>query len=76
MVHDEVDLVLPSEAVLCTSMNATSLEKLMKLIKTRLGETPFSISVPSEQSVTSEQWLKYSISGVSDLRTSCEQSQA
>src|SRR4029077_17290130 len=38
MIHDEVDLTLPSEAVLCTTMNATSLEKLMKLIKTRLGE--------------------------------------
>ena len=76
MVHDEVDLILPSEAVLCTTMNATSLGKLMKLIKTRLGETPFSISVPSELSVISERWLKYLISGVSDLRTTCEQSQA
>jgi hypothetical protein len=72
MVHDEVDLILPSEAVLCPTMNATSLGKLMKLIKTRLGEKPFSI--PSEQSVISERWLKYLISGVSDLRTSCEQS--
>ena len=44
----------------------------MKLIKTRLGEKPFSI--PSELSVISERWLKYLISGVSDLRTSCEQS--
>ena len=76
MVHDEVDLILPSEAVLCPTMNATSLGKLMKLIKTRLGEKPFSISVPSELSVISERWLKYLISGVSDLRTSCEQSQA
>ena len=55
-------------------MNATSLGKLMKLIKTRLGEKPFSI--PSELSVISERWLKYLISGVSDLRTTCEQSQA
>ena len=72
MVHDQVDLILPSEAVLCLSMNTTSLGKLMKLIKTRLGEKPFSI--PSEQSVISEQGLKYLISGVSNLRTSCEQS--
>jgi 3-hydroxybutyryl-CoA dehydrogenase len=57
MVHDEVDLILPSEAVLCPTMNATSLGKLIKLIKTRLGEKPFSI--PSEQSVISEQALKY-----------------
>src|SRR4029077_4295379 len=67
MIHDEVDLILPSEAVLCPTMNATSLGKLMKLIETRLGETPFPI--PSEQSVISEQWLKYSITGVSNLRT-------
>jgi hypothetical protein len=53
-------------------MNATSLGKLMKLIKRLWGEKPFSI--PSEQSVISEQGLKYLISGVSDLRTSCEQS--
>ena len=67
MIHDEVDLILPSEAVLCPTMNATSLGKLMKLIETRLGERPFPI--PSEQSVISEQWLKYSITGVSNLRT-------
>ena len=72
IVHDEVDLILLS--ALCTTMNATSLGKLMKLIKTRLGEKPFSI--PSEQSVISEQGLQYLISGVSDLRTTCEQSQA
>jgi hypothetical protein len=73
-VHDQVDLILPSEPVLCPVMNATWLGKLMKLIKTRLGETPFSISIPSEQSLISEQGLKYLISGVSSLRTSCEQS--
>ena len=32
MVHDEVDLILPSDAVLCPTINATSLGKLMKLI--------------------------------------------
>ena len=72
MVHDEVDLILPSEVALCPSMNATSLGKLMKLIKRLWGEKPFSI--PSELSVISEQGLKYLVSGVSSLRTSCEQS--
>jgi hypothetical protein len=72
MVHDEVDLILPLEAVLCPTMNATSLGKLMKLMKRLWGEKPFSI--PSELSVISERWLKYLISGVSSLRTSCEQS--
>ena len=75
MVQDEVALILPSESGSLVPHECNFIGEADEVDKNEAGgKKPFSI--PSELSVISERWLKYLISGVSDLRTTCEQSQA